>query len=68
MKTLSILANYATSLETLRVCYGRKDKCMAYDTNPRLPRLRARACEMVKQGKSVIEVAMGIIQVYMSDL
>lgn len=30
---------------------------MAYDTNPRLPRLRARACEMVVQGKSMTEVA-----------
>jgi transposase-like protein len=30
---------------------------MAYDTNPRLPRLRARAVEMVKSGKSVTEVA-----------
>lgn len=30
---------------------------MAYTTNPHLPRLRARACEMVKQGKTVSEVA-----------
>lgn len=30
---------------------------MAYDTNPRLPRLRAKACKMVVQGKSVTEVA-----------
>jgi transposase InsO family protein len=30
---------------------------MAYATNPNLPRLRARAVEMVKQGKSVTEVA-----------
>lgn len=30
---------------------------MAYTLNPRLPRLRARACEMVKQGKTVTEVA-----------
>ena len=30
---------------------------MAYDTNPRLPRLRARAVNMVRSGKSVTEVA-----------
>ena len=30
---------------------------MAYTTNPKLPRLRARAAEMVVQGKSVSEVA-----------
>jgi transposase InsO family protein len=30
---------------------------MAYDTNPRLPRLRARACQMVKDGSTVTEVA-----------
>lgn len=30
---------------------------MAYTTNPNLPRLRASACEMVVQGKSVTEVA-----------
>lgn len=30
---------------------------MAYDTNPRLPRLRARAVEMVREGKTVTEVA-----------
>lgn len=30
---------------------------MAYDTNPRLPRLRARVVEMVKEGKTVTEVA-----------
>lgn len=30
---------------------------MAYDTNPRLPRLRARAVEMVRAGKTVTEVA-----------
>jgi transposase InsO family protein len=30
---------------------------MAYDTNPKLPRLRARACEMVRDGKTVTEVA-----------
>lgn len=30
---------------------------MAYTTNPRLPRLRARACQMVKDGKTVTEVA-----------
>ncbi len=29
---------------------------MAYTTNPHLPRLRARACEMVRQGKTVSEV------------
>jgi len=30
---------------------------MAYDTNPRLPRLRAKAVDMVKSGKTVTEVA-----------
>lgn len=30
---------------------------MAYTTNPKLPRLRAKAVEMVRQGKSVSEVA-----------
>jgi transposase InsO family protein len=30
---------------------------MAYDTNPRLPGLRARAVDMVRTGKSVTEVA-----------
>lgn len=30
---------------------------MAYDTNPRLPRLRARAVEMVRKGKTITEVA-----------
>jgi len=30
---------------------------MAYDTNPRLPRLRAKAVEMVREGKTVTEVA-----------
>src|SRR5690242_3171543 len=30
---------------------------MAYTTNPRLPRLRARAVEMVLEGKTVSEVA-----------
>lgn len=30
---------------------------MAYTTNPKLPRLRAKACEMVRGGKSVSEVA-----------
>jgi transposase InsO family protein len=30
---------------------------MAYTTNPRLPRLRAQAVEMVKEGRSVTEVA-----------
>ncbi len=30
---------------------------MAYDTNPRLPRLRARVVEMVRSGKSVTEAA-----------
>jgi transposase InsO family protein len=30
---------------------------MAYDTNPKLPRLRARAVEMVREGKTVTEVA-----------
>src|ERR1700722_10197999 len=30
---------------------------MAYDTNPNLPRLRARAVKMVRDGKSVTEVA-----------
>ena len=30
---------------------------MAYTTNPKLPRLRARACQMVKEGKTVTEVA-----------
>lgn len=30
---------------------------MAYDTNPRLPALRARAVDMVRDGKSVTEVA-----------
>lgn len=30
---------------------------MAYTTNPKLPRLRARAVEMVKQGRSISEVA-----------
>lgn len=30
---------------------------MVYDTNPRLPRLRARAVEMVREGKTVTEVA-----------
>lgn len=30
---------------------------MAYTTNPRMPKLRARAAEMVRQGKTVSEVA-----------
>ena len=30
---------------------------MAYDTNPRLPRLRAKAVEMVRSGKTVTEAA-----------
>ena len=30
---------------------------MAYDINPRLPRIRAKAVEMVREGKSVTEVA-----------
>ena len=30
---------------------------MPYTTNPHLPRLRARACEMVRQGKTVSEAA-----------
>lgn len=30
---------------------------MAYDTNPRLPRVRAKAVKMVRQGKSVTEAA-----------
>lgn len=30
---------------------------MAYDTNPRLPRLRAKAVDMVREGKTVTEVA-----------
>lgn len=30
---------------------------MAYDTNPRLPALRAKAVDMVREGKSVTEVA-----------
>ncbi len=30
---------------------------MAYDTNPRLPKLRARAVEMVRSGKSLTEAA-----------
>lgn len=30
---------------------------MAYDSNPRLPRIRARAVNMVKTGKSITEVA-----------
>lgn len=30
---------------------------MAYSTNPNLPRLRAKACEMIRQGKTVSEVA-----------
>lgn len=30
---------------------------MSYDTNPRLPRLRAKAVEMVREGKTVTEVA-----------
>lgn len=30
---------------------------MAYDTNPRLPRLRAKAVDMVREGRTVSEVA-----------
>lgn len=30
---------------------------MAYTTNPKLPRIRAQACEMVRSGKTVTEVA-----------
>ncbi len=30
---------------------------MGYDTNPKLPRLKARAVEMVREGKTVTEVA-----------
>ena len=30
---------------------------MAYTTNPRLPRLRAKAVDMVRDGKSMSEVA-----------
>src|SRR6185437_342978 len=30
---------------------------MAYTTNPKVPQLRARAADMVRQGKSVTEVA-----------
>jgi transposase InsO family protein len=45
-------------LETLRVyCLEKGIIEMAYTTNPKLPRLRAQAVEMVRKGKSVTEVA-----------
>ena len=50
----------AITLETLRVFLSKiikKLKCMAYDTNPRLPRIRARAVDVVRSGKSITEVA-----------
>ena len=46
----------ATTLETLVSCRG-KERHMAYTTNPRLPKLRAQAVEMVREGRSVTEVA-----------
>jgi transposase InsO family protein len=44
-------------LETPGYTTEGKEPGMAYNTNPKLPRLRARAVEMVRAGKKVSEVA-----------
>src|SRR5438270_13612320 len=56
-KNPSIGSQSAHSLETLGYTGRWKGEIMPYTTNPAMPRLRARAVEMVRSGKSVSEVA-----------